>query len=87
MVDGLIGVDCPIAYDHDDDLGYCNVCGWTVEEETPPHQSPWAHLPQWLWPDHAFLPPDHPVTLCGGAALSHLHQEARPRVGATEASA
>jgi hypothetical protein len=25
--------DCPIAYDHTDDLEECQVCGWRLEDE------------------------------------------------------
>lgn len=27
---------CPIAYDHNDDLDECMVCGWTLESEVTP---------------------------------------------------
>lgn len=27
--------NCPIAYDHNDDLDQCMVCGWTLEVERP----------------------------------------------------
>lgn len=31
---------CPVAYDHNDDLDECAVCGWVAEEEGLPPTGP-----------------------------------------------
>jgi len=32
--------DCPVAYDHNDDLDECRACGWTLEVEKIPTSGP-----------------------------------------------
>lgn len=32
----MADVFCPVAYDHDDDLDVCAVCGWTGTPEPAP---------------------------------------------------
>jgi hypothetical protein len=35
-----MSADCPIAYDHTDDLDECKVCGWGTAEPIPPSSGP-----------------------------------------------
>ena len=39
-VESVEAANCPIAYDHTDDLDQCMVCGWTIEVDEPPASGP-----------------------------------------------
>lgn len=64
--------DCPIAYDHNDDLEECAVCGWTVASELAARRVPseaelvredFYRRNPWLRPPGSFAP-SRPVVLC-----------------------